>query len=98
MAVVEDGRVAGIISERDLLRAVADGLSTDVLAVADCMRPAPCVVGVATGASDVAATMIRLCVQHLPVLREGQVVGVISARDLLAAWGVPRELLGDGPW
>jgi CBS domain-containing protein len=98
MAVVDGGQVVGLISDRDLLRAVADGLSTDVVVVADYMRPAPEAVGVSVGVSDAAATMVRTGAPHLPVVRDGRLLGVVSARDILAAWGVPRGLLGDEPW
>ena len=98
LAVVHDGRLVGILSERDLLRAVADGLSTDATPVADYMRAAPGVVRATDRAADAARAMVHLGARHLPVVSDEEVVGVISVRDLLVAWDVPLELLGDEPW
>jgi len=41
--------------------------------------------------------MVELQARHLPVVSAGEVVGMISATDLLSEWGVPHELLGDEP-
>jgi len=97
LAVVEDGRLVGLLTERDLLQAVADGLSTDVTPVAEYMRPVPCVIGADASAAWAAARMMELRVRHLPVVRDTRVVGLLSACDLLSQWGVPIELLVDEP-
>lgn len=94
LAVLDGQRLAGIVSERDLLRAVAQGLSTDALHVEDCVKPVPCTIGAADQASVAARRMIEQGVRHLPVVRAGRVVGVVSACDLLIGWGVPLELIG----
>jgi CBS domain-containing protein len=94
LAVVDGERLAGIISDSDVLRAVADGLSTDALLIADYLAAAPCTIDVADEAAVAVRRMIDHGVRHLPVVSAGRVVGVISACDLVAAWGVPAELLG----
>lgn len=98
LAVMKDGGLAGIITARDLLVAVADGLSTDVTQVAEYMRAVGWTIGPGTDVAAVIEMMIGLGAHHLPVVRDGEIAGVISARDLLPHWGVPRELLGDEPW
>ena len=98
LAVMDGERLAGIVSEHDVLRAVADGLSTDVLQVADYMRPQSGAIEAADRASVAAQRMIEQGVRHLPVVREGRIVGVISASDLLGEWNVPGELVGSEPW
>lgn len=93
LAVVDGDRVAGVISESDVLRAVAEGFSTDLLSVADYMSPAPGTLDAEDEALAAAQRMIEHGVRHLPVLRAGRVAGVISAPDLLVGLGVPPKLI-----
>lgn len=95
MAVVADGRLVGLITERDILRAVADGLSTDMTPVAAYIRPVPEVIPPGASAAVAAARMVELRVRHLPVGSQDRIVGVVSASDLLYVWGVPPELFDD---
>ena len=89
LAVFDADRLIGIITERDLVRALCDGpvsagtrirsyLSTD-LKTAD----------VDEDSRRVARRMLDLGVRHLPVLKGGELVGIVSMRDLMAAeaWG-----------
>jgi CBS domain-containing protein len=83
--VVEDGRLAGIFTERDLLHLVGSGEDVRDFHVADVMTRN---VTMATPDADVlwaADTMRRLGVRHLPVGEDGHVVGIVSIRDLYAA-------------
>ena len=85
--VLERGRLAGILSERDVLnRVVAEGRSPDGTKAADvASRP---VVSVPAGASlrQCAETLRDRGVRHLPVLdAAGVPVGVLSARDFFEA-------------
>jgi CBS domain-containing protein len=84
--VLEQGRLAGIFSERDLAtRVVAAGRSPDATRVGEvASRP---VVTVASGASlrECAETLRGKGVRHLPVLAGGKPVGILSARDFFDA-------------
>lgn len=88
LAVMEHGRLVGIITERDLTRALADGVDIAETRVEGYMTREPVTVSPETDAADVARTMLDLGVRHLPVMEEGRLVGMVSARDLLTleAW------------
>lgn len=79
-------RVVGMISERDVSRAVASrGAAAAALKVEDCMSGN---VATCTGSDTVRSAMTTMSlrrVRHLPVVDEGRVVGMISQRDVLGA-------------
>ncbi len=85
LAVLENGRFAGIITERDLVQAVADGADPSTALVAAYMTGDPIVAAPDDGTAEVAARMVVLGVRHLPVLEDGGMVGMVSIRDLLEA-------------
>jgi CBS domain-containing protein len=91
--VVMDGeRVAGIVTERDLVNLVADGLDPASTSVGDRMSTNLDTVEPRTDIAEAAEHMARLRIRHLPVVEDGALVGIISIRDL-ANWAV-EELTG----
>ncbi len=83
LAVVEDDRAVGVVTDRDLVRrAVARGIAPD--ARVDSVMSSP-VVSIADDADlhDAVAVFGRKAVRRLVVEREGRFVGVLSADDLL---------------
>ncbi|HYY81486.1 MAG TPA: CBS domain-containing protein [Actinomycetes bacterium] len=85
LVVTTGGRFAGIVTERDLLRMVAEGADPEVATVADYMTTEPAPVGLDADLHQVAATMFELGCRHLPVVAAGQVVGMVSIRDLIGS-------------
>lgn len=85
LLVAQGARVLGIVSERDIVRAVAESLPLDE-PVENVMAPDPFVVDPEVSVADAASVMREQQVRHLPVVSsEGDFVGVISVRDLLSA-------------
>ena len=81
-----DGNVLGMLSERDVSRAVADrGSDASKLRVEEVMSRdvASCAAG--DSVRGAMLTMSSRGVRHLPILADGLLVGVISQRDVLGA-------------
>jgi CBS domain-containing protein len=85
LLVIEQERLSGIVTERDLLRVVADGQDPKSVTVRDAMSSDVVTIGPETKLKDAAEIMFEKWFRHLPVVTEnGEVVGIISLRDLLA--------------
>jgi len=84
-AVMSAGRLLGIITERDLVRAIADGINPQQTRADVIMSADPATVTADDDVAMVAVKMMNLGIRHLPVLdSEGSPIGLISARDLVA--------------
>jgi CBS domain-containing protein len=87
-AVVADyGRVIGILTERDLLRAVAARLHSSEARVREWMTAEPLTVAEETPAGEAMQTMLEHGFRHLPVIDGNRAVGIVSIRDL-AEWSL----------
>ena len=80
--VFEEGAICGILTERDVLRAVADGID-DTTLVRDRMTANPETLDADDTTEHAAVLMIHGGFRHLPVVEQGEVVGVLSIRDLM---------------
>ncbi len=80
--VLDGERLAGILTERDVLRAVARGLR-DTTRVADCMTAHPETIAPDDTTEHAAVLMLHGGFRHLPVVEGDDLVGVISIRDLV---------------
>jgi CBS domain-containing protein len=82
-ALVLDGeRLAGILTERDVLRAVARGIRDEAL-VRDCMTTDPETIEPDETTQHAATLMMHGGFRHLPVTEDAAVVGILSIRDLV---------------
>jgi CBS domain-containing protein len=85
LPVLEGQHLVGIISERDVTAAMAEGADAVTTPVSDYMTPAPEVLQPDSELADAAHLMLELGIRHLPIVRGGLVVGVLSIRDVLDA-------------
>jgi CBS domain-containing protein len=83
LPITEAGRPVGILTERDLTRAAADAVNPATVGVASYMSLELTVASPDEDSQEVAARMLQLGIRHLPVQEAGEVVGIISMRDLL---------------
>ena len=90
LAVVDGEDLLGILTERDLLWAVADGAPPNVARVAAYMSTNPVVASPETDVVAASRMMVEHDIRHLPVVADGRLLGMVSARDLLIveAWPV----------
>ncbi|HEY5986091.1 MAG TPA: CBS domain-containing protein, partial [Streptosporangiaceae bacterium] len=82
LLVMEDDRLAGIITERDILRAVARGEDLATATLQKAMTTEVLTVSPDTSLRDAAAQMAARWIRHLPVVEAGRVLGMISMRDI----------------
>ena len=80
--VMDGERLAGILTERDVLGAVAEG-RVDEATVAERMTRHPETVEASESTAHAASLMIHGGFRHLPVTDGGSVIGIISIRDLM---------------
>jgi CBS domain-containing protein len=83
--VMEDDRLLGIFTERDIVRALGQHFDAASHAVGDWMTPDPVTTSPETTVQEALDTMLGRGFRHLPVVDEGSVVGVVSLRDLSRA-------------
>lgn len=79
--VLDGGRLVGIMTERDIMRAVAAGLHGDAV-VGEYMSKDPETIEPDDTIQHAAVLMIHGGFRHLPVVERGNVVGILSIRDL----------------
>ncbi|MGA7912759.1 MAG: CBS domain-containing protein, partial [Candidatus Dormiibacterota bacterium] len=83
VAVCEADRLIGILTETDIVRAIASRRDPRSTTVADFMSHDPVTADVTDDSFAVAERMASNGCRHLPVMEHGRLVGMVSARDLL---------------
>jgi CBS domain-containing protein/nitrate/nitrite transporter NarK len=84
--IIEDGKLAGVFSEKDLIDVIAKNVSLDTPVDKIAKKDAIMIDSNAT-LKDAAELMVKHNIRHLPIVENGKVVGVISVRDLLKVIG-----------
>jgi CBS domain-containing protein len=81
-----DSSGIGILTERDILYAIGRGLDPDTERARDHLTWDVVYAGPDWTIEDAATAMVRNNFRHLVVLDDGEVLGVISVRDVLRVW------------
>lgn len=83
VAVIDDGTLVGILSERDIVyRGVAGDVPLGSTPVADIMTREPVTLDIEESISNSLAAKLGDAFRHLPVTENGRVVGLLSYRDI----------------
>jgi CBS domain-containing protein len=91
VVVMEDFvRIVGIVTERDLLRAVASRARAAEARVRQWMTPDPVTIEPETTVEDAAKVMFDHNFRHLPVVKDGRPLGIVSLR-VLSRWAFERS-------
>lgn len=88
LVVTEGDQVHGIVSERDLVVAIAAGKNLDSTTAADIDSRPVVTCTPATSVQAAAVLMMEHYVRHLLVKDNTGPIGIVSARDLLGAYAV----------
>jgi CBS domain-containing protein len=83
--VIEGGRPTGIFTERDVLRALGSDFDAAHHPVADWMTHDPTTVDAEADVRSARDLMLGGGFRHLPVLESGELVGIVSIRDISRA-------------
>lgn len=83
--------LAGIVTERDVLRAVAAGVALDDDPVTVWMTPNPDTVPSDMSVDDAAVWMVAAGYRHLPIMDDHGLVGIASIKDVL--WAITEQHL-----
>jgi CBS domain-containing protein len=84
-AVSDYGRLIGILTERDLTRAVAGRTHSSEARVREWMTPDPVTLGPSASPKEAAEIMLERGFRHIPVIEGDRAIGIVSIRDV-ARW------------
>ena len=85
VAVVEGRTLVGILTERDIVKAVAAGDDLEEAIVADWMSEAPDTFEPSVSVTEAATWLMQTGYRHLPVIGDGELLGIVGVRDLVWA-------------
>jgi CBS domain-containing protein len=83
--IMEEGRLVGIFTERDTVRAISQSHDAPAHEISSWMTRDPKTVSPDVEVDDAMRTMLDHGFRHLPVVEHGKVIGMISMRDLAAS-------------
>ena len=84
LPVVEDGRIVGIVSERDVIYCLRDrGREALDLIISEVMSSPAVTVDSETNVMDALALITERRIRHLPVVEKGEILGIVSIGDLV---------------
>jgi CBS domain-containing protein len=93
--VFDAQELVGVITLRDIVRAALQEPNIAQVPVKKYMTTHPWVVSPGSTVRDIAARMINHGIEHVPVVQDGEVVGILSSFDLVAYLALEGEREAD---
>ena len=82
--VIEDNAPVGMFTERDVLRLAGEGTDFETIPVRRAMTGRPLTIAADDDILAASQMMAERKLRHLPVVEDGNLVGIVSMRDVLA--------------
>jgi CBS domain-containing protein len=92
IVVGDDERPAALVSERDIVRVVAAGQDPAAVRAMDVASTRLVWCDAEATVDEVAVRMVERYIRHVLVERDGALVGIVSARDLLGVYSADADL------
>jgi len=85
VAVIDNRDLVGILTEHDIVLAIAEGVDPDEALVSEWMSEAPDTFAPDVTIQEGVAWLLETGYRHLPVMADGELLGVVTIRDLMWA-------------
>ena len=89
VVVIDNRELVGILTERDLVLAIADGVDLGAALVEEWMSVAPDTFKPDVTVSEAVAWLLETGYRHLPVMADEELLGVVTIRDLM--WALTQQ-------
>ncbi|HJR18151.1 MAG TPA: CBS domain-containing protein [Actinomycetota bacterium] len=83
--ILEGDTLVGILTERDVVRAMSTAFDAPMRPVIEWMTKRPTTTGPETPVKEALRIMVDGGFRHLPIVQDDQVVGIVSMRDIARA-------------
>ncbi len=90
--LIGDDRPVGMVSERDVVRVVASGQDPAAVRAVDVASTKLVWCAADDTVDEVAVRMMDHYIRHVLVERDGELIGIVSARDLLGVYSAAADL------
>jgi CBS domain-containing protein len=89
VVVIDNRELVGILTERDLVLAIAEGVDLGASLVEEWMSEAPDTFSPDVTVAEAVAWLLETGYRHLPVVADEELLGVVTIRDLM--WALTQE-------
>lgn len=92
IVVDQEGKIIGIITDRDFVKAAFKNLDLNRIKIGDIMSSPVITCNPSTSILEIVELLEKNRIKHLPVIKGGKPVGMVSSRDLIYRGIIPMVL------